>query len=115
MVESLRTETLGEIATPTGNSGQNKQGQLIESARQFEALLIGQIMRTMRESAGGWLGSGEDQAGASMAEFAEQQMAQLLSASGGFGLASLIVQGLARSPQPQTLQDSASASSAAPG
>ncbi len=115
MIDSLRTVTPGEIASPAGSSGPNNRGQLTESARQFEALLIGQIMRSMRESAGGWLGSGEDQAGSSMAEFAEQQMAQLLSASGGFGLASLIEQGLVRSPQPQTLQDAASARSAASG
>lgn len=115
MIDSLRTDSPGGNLAPTGNSGSNNRGRLIESARQFEALLIGQIMRSMRESAGGWLGTDADQAGSSMAEFAEQQMAQLLSNNGGFGLASLIEQGLARSPQPQTLQDAASARSDAPG
>lgn len=76
-------------------------GKIRESARQFEALLIGQIMRSMCESSGGWLGSGEDGSGASMTEFAEQQMAQVLSANGGFGLATLIEQGVSRGGQPQ--------------
>ena len=79
----------------------NSPAKVRESARQFEALLIGQIMRTMRESSGGWLGSGEDQAGSSMSDFAEQQMAQVLSLNGGFGLASLIEQGLTQTTQPR--------------
>lgn len=93
----IETPTVGTLAVdrPTISPvGRDNPGKILESARQFEALLIGQIMRGMRESAGGWLGSGEDQAGASIAEFAEQQMAQVLSAGGGFGLASLIAQGL---------------------
>ena len=84
------------------NAQVDSPAKIRESAKQFEALLIGQIMRTMRESSGGWLGSGEDQANVSMSEFAEQQMAQVLSSNGGFGLASLIEQGLSglrRSPQ----------------
>lgn len=79
----------------------NSPDKIRDSARQFEALLIGQLMRTMRESSGGGLGSGDDQAGASMSEFAEQQMAQVLSANGGFGLASLIEQGLNQTAQPR--------------
>ena len=100
-------ESLSPVNPATKN--RDTPNQILESARQFEALLIGQLMRGMRESAGGWLGSGEDQAGASMAEFAEQQMAQLLSANGGFGLASMIQKDLSKAAQPQTLKDAASA------
>jgi len=102
-------ESLGTVTPAAAAKGRDTPNQILESARQFEALLIGQLMRGMRESAGGWLGSGEDQAGASMAEFAEQQMAQLLSANGGFGLASMIQKGLSKPAQPQTLKDAASA------
>ncbi|MDX2151318.1 MAG: hypothetical protein SFV54_11335 [Bryobacteraceae bacterium] len=71
-----------------------------KAADQFEALLIGQLIKSMREAGGGggWLGSGEDQAGASMVEFAEQQFAQVLAARGGLGLGSLVVQGLESKP-----------------
>ena len=95
-------------------SGPESRRQITESAKQFEALLIGQIMRSMRESSGGWLGTGEDKAGATMAEYAEQQMAQLLSTNGGFGLASLIEQGLSQRTQPQRLNDEASPKSLPP-
>ncbi|WP_321476528.1 hypothetical protein [uncultured Paludibaculum sp.] len=84
-----------------------------ETASQFEALLIGQIMRSMRESSGGgWLGSGEEQSGSALGEFAEQHLSQIIAQQGGFGLASLIEQGLttgATSP-PATASQSAAAS-----
>ena len=66
-----------------------------ETATQFESLLIGQMLSSMRQAEGaGWLGGGEDQAGATMTELAEQCVAQALAARGGFGLAPMIVQGL---------------------
>jgi peptidoglycan hydrolase FlgJ len=66
-----------------------------DAASQFEALLIGQILRSMRES-GGWLGANDPTASCAM-EFAEQQFASLLAQQGGLGLAALIGQGLAHS------------------
>jgi Rod binding domain-containing protein len=67
-----------------------------DAARQFEALLIAQLIRSARESSGseGWLGAGEDQTASSAMELAEEQFAQALSAQGGMGLAGLIVSGL---------------------
>lgn len=64
-------------------------------AAEFESLLVAQILRSFREaSEGGWSGSTEDQAGATMIELAEQQLARALTSKGGLGLADLIVQGL---------------------
>ncbi len=65
-----------------------------DAAQQFEALLIGQILRTERESGNGWLGSGGDSASDCATEYAEQQFATLLARQGGLGLASLISKGL---------------------
>ena len=66
-----------------------------ETAEQFESILIGMMLKSMRESSGGgWLGTGDDQALSSLSELAEQQVAQALAASGGFGLAELVVEGL---------------------
>ncbi|MBN9661688.1 MAG: rod-binding protein [Acidobacteria bacterium] len=78
--------------------------RLKETAQQFESLLIGQIMHAMRESSGGgWMGTGEDQAGSTMGDFAEQHLAQIMTQQGGFGLASLIEQGLTRASEPATM------------
>lgn len=73
-----------------------------EAARQFEALLIAQILRSVRESSGGWLGSGGDSAGECASGYAEEQFAALLSQRGGLGLANLIAAGLeAKTTSPQ--------------
>jgi Rod binding domain-containing protein len=65
------------------------------AAKQFEALMIGQILKTARESSdGGWLGTGDDQAGSLAVEMAEQQFAQAMSSRGGLGIAKLVTAGL---------------------
>ncbi len=67
-----------------------------DAAQQFEALLLGQILRSMRESGKGWLGSGDDPSGDCATEFAEQAFATALAKQGGLGLADLIAAGLTR-------------------
>ena len=66
-----------------------------DAAQQFEALLMGQILRTVRESSG-WGQS--DSAADCATEFAEQQFALVLARQGGLGLAALIAAGLERDP-----------------
>lgn len=65
-----------------------------DAAKQFEALLVGQILRSVRESSGGWLGSGGDTASDCATELAEQQFARVLAEQGGLGLAAMISAGL---------------------
>jgi Rod binding domain-containing protein len=76
--------------TPPGRD----PGRVRDAAQQFEALLIGQILRTVRESGSGWLGSGEDPSGDCATDFAEQQFASVMAKNGGLGLADLISRGL---------------------
>lgn len=64
------------------------------AAQQFEALLIGQMMRSVRESGSGWLGSGGDSSGDCATEYAEQQFAAVMAQQGGLGLSNLISRGL---------------------
>lgn len=67
---------------------------LVESAQQFESLLIEQMLRSMRETEGeGWMGS-SSQAGGSLMEFAEQEMSRVIAAGGGFGLAKMVRESL---------------------
>lgn len=69
-----------------------------DAAQQFEALLLGQILRSVRESGRGWLGSGEEASSDCATDFAEQQFATLLARQGGLGLAGLISAGLEHKP-----------------
>lgn len=74
-------------AVPSSNA---KIGQ---AAQQFEALLIGQILKSAHEGDGGWLGGG-DSSGACATDFAEEQLANTIAQQGGFGLAKMISQDL---------------------
>ncbi len=64
-----------------------------DAAQQFEALLLGQILRAARESGDGWMGSKDGASDCAM-EYAEQQFATVMAQNGGLGLASLVVKGL---------------------
>ncbi len=79
-------------AAPTGDS-QPKPKNAAEAAKQFEALLIGQMLRTAHESAGGSLGD-NDSSSDTMFDVAGQQFAQVLANNGGLGLAKMITAGL---------------------
>ncbi len=65
-----------------------------DAAEQFEALLLEQIFKSVRESGGGWLGSGSGSGGDCAIEYAEQQMAIALAQRGGLGLAAMVRRGL---------------------
>lgn len=66
------------------------------AAAEFEALLVAQMLRSMREAGGGgWLGCDEQDAAFSLMEMAEQCLATVLAAQGGLGLARLVEQSLA--------------------
>jgi flagellar protein FlgJ len=65
-----------------------------DAAQQFEALLIGQILRSARQGGSGWFSDGEDPSGEIATDYAEQQFATVLSQNGGLGLADMISKGL---------------------
>lgn len=71
---------------------------IAKAASQFEAVLIGEVLKSAREADGsGWGGTDEDEAGSTLMEVSEQQVSQALAHAGGFGLAKMISAGLSRS------------------
>jgi flagellar protein FlgJ len=64
-----------------------------ESAKQFEALMIGQMLKSMHDSEGGWLGTGGDESSSAAMEYAQESFAQALASRGGLGLAAVVVKG----------------------
>jgi Rod binding domain-containing protein len=60
-----------------------------EAAKQFEALLLAQMLRSVHEPT-------EDSTGDTMWDVAAQQFAQAIANHGGFGMARLIAEGLHR-------------------
>ena len=79
------------VAAPDTHDAKKQLG----AARDFEALLIGQMLRSMREAGSGWLGTGDDEAGATAMAFGEDQLAKAVSQGGGLGLSKIIAAGLA--------------------
>ena len=64
------------------------------AAKDFEALLIGQMLHSVREAGSDWLDSGEDQASDAAFGLGEEELAKALSQSGGLGLSKVIDAGL---------------------
>jgi Rod binding domain-containing protein len=84
-------------AAGAGEVPQAAPRKIKDAAVEFESLLMGQLLKCIREAESeGWLGGGEDQAGATMMEVAEEHLARVLAAQGGLGLANLVVAGLER-------------------
>jgi Rod binding domain-containing protein len=85
----------GEVSLESLAHTKDSPEKIREAATQFEALLIGQVLKTMHEGDGqGWLGSGEDESGASAVALADEYFARALAARGGLGLASMISKGI---------------------
>ena len=92
MIPPVSSAAPGALAASAHRT--NEAGKIKDAARQFEALLIGQMLKSMRDSEGGWLGTGDDEASSSAMEYAQEMFAQSLSANGGLGMASLVMKGL---------------------
>ncbi len=88
-VSSSGAAAKGEMESPAPVSP-----RVLDAARQFEALLVAQLLRAARGDGAGWLGAGEDHSSTPAMELAEEQLAAALAAQGGLGLARLITSGL---------------------
>ncbi len=67
------------------------------AASQFEALMIGQILKAAHgDSDDGGLGGDTDPASASAMDFANDYFARAMAAKGGLGLTNMIVGGLSK-------------------
>ncbi len=78
-------------------SPDTKGTKIHAAAQQFEALLIGEMLKSAREGqSGGWLGSGEDTGDETGIEMAESQFSTALAKSGGLGLAKMIEGAMAK-------------------
>ena len=79
----------GTAALAVPNLPKPKNGA--EAAKQFEGLLIAQMLRSAREAS---QAEGGDSTSETMFDVAGQQFAQVLANHGGLGLAKLIAKGL---------------------
>jgi Rod binding domain-containing protein len=90
-IRPMGTDALVAAADPAALAKNQKAS---EAAKQFESLLIAQMLKTMREEESGWLGTGEDKTADSAMGMAEEHLASTLSAAGGFGLSKVVTKDL---------------------
>jgi Rod binding domain-containing protein len=90
--------SLSSASLVTAGTDDKATQKIKGAAQQFESLMISELLKTAR-SESGWMGTGdEDQAGQTGLDLGEQQMANVLSKSGGLGLQNFITQSLVRKP-----------------
>ena len=111
---TLNTPLLaGDSAVQT--AGSQGSDRLHTAAQQFEALLVGEMLRSARESGSdGWLGSGGSTGDDSAMDMAESQLANALSSSGGLGLAKVIERSMARASAQKTSETRPASSAVSP-
>ncbi len=88
--------TISPVSPSPGTPAKDDPAKIRDAAGQFEALLLAQVMKSMNDSEGGWLGTDEDDAASSAMEYAQEMFAQAMASRGGLGLANLVVAGLKR-------------------
>lgn len=85
----------GDVAEPS--AGQSRSSKLHVAAQQFEALMIGEMLKAAHsDDSDDPLGTGEDSGGDSMMEMAQSQLSTALAAHGGFGLAAMVERSMSR-------------------
>ncbi len=74
----------------------SRAAKIHKAAEDFEALMIGEMLKTARETGSeGWMGSGDGAANSSAMGLGETQLALAIARGGGFGLAQMIEKQLA--------------------
>ena len=105
----------GSFHAALSEASSPQPSKIADAAKQFEALMLGQILKAARESSdGGWLGTGEDNSGQLALEMAEQQFAQAMSSKGGLGIAKLVTSSLQRGAAKAATTGSPAATPATP-
>jgi len=79
---------LDSSVSPAG--AKNDPARVKHAAEQFEALMIGQMMKSISEAEdSGPMAEEKDQAGSSAMQLAQEQFTQALASRGGLGLANM--------------------------
>jgi Rod binding domain-containing protein len=91
--------SLGSAASAPSSIPRISPAKIAQCAKDFEGLLVAQMLRSAREAGGGGLtgdGDDENEANSTLVEFGEQQLAQALANSGALGVGKIVLAGLVK-------------------
>jgi Rod binding domain-containing protein len=80
-----------------------------EAAEQFEALMIGELLKSAEGDRDTWLGDDADDASETAMGMAETQLAQAMASHGGFGMAHMIERIMDRTASTKAAPDASKA------
>jgi len=98
-IEPIHSFSVTPTAGAMGTAKKDTPAKIRQAATDFEALLLGQMLKSAREASGSGLtgdGADDSQENSTMVELGEQQFAQALANSGGLGIAKMVITGLAK-------------------
>ena len=111
----MSSAAIGALATaiqpqaPSDSTANPSPAKLHSVAQQFEALLIGEMLKSVREAAKDSSSDDDDDgdaAGDSAMDMAQSQFAQSIAMQGGLGLSHMIETGLAKDSANQKVKTS---------
>ena len=95
-----RARMQSQDAKSASSADSKNDKALKDAASQFEALLIGQLLKSASSSGdgSGWgLDGEEEDANSTLAELSQEQFSRALASSGGLGLAQMAIKNLGKS------------------
>jgi Rod binding domain-containing protein len=98
-IEPMHSSSVTQTGGAMGPPKKDTSAKIRQAATDFEALLLGQMLKSARVASGGGLtgdGADDSQENSTLVELGEQQFAQTLASSGGLGIAKMVVTGLAK-------------------
>ena len=92
-LDAVVAPSISRVSQVRDNS-KDSPARVGRAAVDFEALLLGQMLESAREA--GESDEEEKDPNSTMIDFGDQQFAQALASSGGFGIAKMVVAGLTK-------------------
>ena len=90
-IDVLKSSSVG-----AGLELETSPGKLEDAARQFESLLMAELLRVSRGENSGWLGTGDDASMSSAMDMAQEYFAQAMTAQGGIGIVQYVKEHLGK-------------------
>jgi peptidoglycan hydrolase FlgJ len=87
--------------SPITEVQRQKQAKLVDSAQQFEATMLQELLKPMQHAKGDWGDEerDEDSASDTLSSFGTEAVAKAISKGGGFGIAQRVVEQITQEHQ----------------